>query len=111
MRDVIRRAVVRVLDLLDRTQRRHGIPRTQRIQAELGVWAKPWPTPTPEHVLERHSPFCGDDLPLAKRYVRLDAPTMPLQVVRARTYKTLVIAPRGVHLGNPRNMKRTEDSA
>ncbi|MDT3395604.1 hypothetical protein RKE29_02880 [Streptomyces sp. B1866] len=37
--------------------------------APVSVWATPWPTPVPAHVLDRHRTVSGDDVSLVRPYV------------------------------------------
>ncbi|MFI6287966.1 hypothetical protein ACIBCM_25000 [Streptomyces sp. NPDC051018] len=47
------------------------------------LWARPWTTPTPHHVRERHTPLRGEDTLLVRPYAPLDD-TLRLTAVRPR---------------------------
>ncbi|KOT56182.1 hypothetical protein ADK43_23950 [Streptomyces rimosus subsp. rimosus] len=76
MRDLIARALVRVFALFIPSARRPEPGRhsaaylaDQPAPAESGPWGTPWTTPTPAHVIERHTPLRGEDVPLVRPYV------------------------------------------
>lgn len=101
MRQTIRHALTRALDLLlPATGQHNGHDTTPGpiLGVDLGPWAQPWPTPTPQHARDRHTPFHDDDLPPARPYVGADDGTVQLRVTRPKGPRVLVYAPRGVHL-------------
>ncbi|MFE5854080.1 hypothetical protein ACFQ61_12805 [Streptomyces sp. NPDC056500] len=100
MRDALRRALTRALNQLLPARGRHADPPPpQRLSIVLGPWAKPWPTTTPRHARDRHTPLHGEDLPATRPYVRLDTPTVPLRTIPAPPPRRLLLyAPRGLHL-------------
>lgn len=76
MRDSIARALVRMLALFIPSVRRPEPGRhtaaylaDQPAPADPGPWGIPWTTPTPAHVIERHTPLRGEDVQLVRPYV------------------------------------------
>jgi hypothetical protein len=51
---------------------------------DAGPWSRPWPTPVPPHVIERHTPLRGEDLDLVRPYVLPHPPYMPVLPGRTR---------------------------
>ncbi len=70
----------------------HRAPET--LPTLTGPRMKPWPTPTPEHVRERHLPLRGEDTALIRPYA-LAADTLNLGVIRERR-TAAVLATLGV---------------
>ncbi|MFF6787943.1 hypothetical protein ACFY9C_02600 [Streptomyces filamentosus] len=62
--------------------------------AAVDPWAKPWPTPTPEHVRALYIPLRGEDVALTRPYCRMED-TMDLGVIRERR-TAAVLATLGV---------------
>ncbi len=76
MRDSIARICGWVLSLLIPSTRRPKPGRhtaaylaDQPTPATPGPWGTPWTTPTPAHVIQRHTPLRGEDVPLVRPYV------------------------------------------
>ncbi|MEU7238464.1 hypothetical protein AB0A82_41710, partial [Streptomyces chrestomyceticus] len=76
MRDLTARALAWVLALFIPSARRPESGRhtaaylaDQPAPADPGPWGAPWTTPTPAHIIERHTPLCGEDVPLVRPYV------------------------------------------
>ncbi|MEU5402737.1 hypothetical protein ABZ348_25950 [Streptomyces sp. NPDC005963] len=82
MRDAIRHALPWLLDCLLPAWGRHGC-RSIRLSTGSPVepvspWARPWPTAVPAHVIERHTPLRGEDLPAARPYAPRHRPSRTL---------------------------------
>ncbi|MFF0445579.1 hypothetical protein ACFYT4_04005 [Streptomyces sp. NPDC004609] len=74
MRDAVRRALVQALNLVLPSRGRHRSaadrgPVPTPGPRPVGLWGQPWPTPTPAHVVERHTPLRGEDVRLVRPYV------------------------------------------
>lgn len=72
MRDSIARLLAWVLSVLtlDRPGR-HSVEFLPELDTPTitSSWARPWTTPTPQHVIERHTPLRGEDIALVRPYV------------------------------------------
>jgi hypothetical protein len=101
MRNAIARTLVRVLERLLPARGVHAAsPEPAEIRAN--PWARPWTTPLPAHVIERHTPLRGEDIRLVRPYAPLDE-TLRLCVsaLPRRPRRRLHYAPRGVPISVP----------
>lgn len=100
MRDLIARALLRVLRILLPAHGRHSAtasrPRSAPEPAPASPWSSPWPTPTPAHVIQRHTPLRGEDIALARPYVPADEDTLNLRLVQRERRTAAVLATFGV---------------
>ncbi|MER6052946.1 hypothetical protein ABT168_36850 [Streptomyces sp. NPDC001793] len=91
MRDAIARALYWVLALLPGTHRPEPGRHTAAFltdqpapePAPVSPWSKPWTTPTPQHVIERHTPLLGGESHPIRPYV-LTETTLALRKVCER---------------------------
>lgn len=91
MRDAIARALTWALALLPWTHRpkpgRHTaaslIDQPTPEPAPVSPWSKPWTTPTPQHVIERHTPISGEESHPIRPYVSTEI-TLNLRTVCER---------------------------
>ncbi|WP_329020784.1 hypothetical protein [Streptomyces sp. NBC_00690] len=78
MRNAIRHALTRMLNRLLPARGRHCAHPPRPPVQPAGPWAKPWPTAVPAHVVERHTPLRGEDLPAARPYAPRHRPSRAL---------------------------------
>lgn len=73
MRDAIARALSWALHVLLPARGRHAArpepTHPDPVPTPLSPWDRPWTTPTPSHIIERHTPLRGEDLALVRPYV------------------------------------------
>ncbi|MFI6288437.1 hypothetical protein ACIBCM_27445 [Streptomyces sp. NPDC051018] len=94
MRDAVRHALVRALELVLPSRGRHRAaeaPDAGPAGVPVGLWERPWPTPTPVHVIERHAPLRGEDVRLTRPYCLLDR-TLRLKAVVRRPRRLVYVA-------------------
>ncbi|MFI1012805.1 hypothetical protein [Streptomyces sp. NPDC020965] len=100
MRQAIQRALLRVLESLFPAQGRHS-GRFPPVPLPVNPWALPWTTPTPQHIIDRHTPLRGEDCAFIRPYAPLDD-TIRLRPVRTtRPRRVLIHAPTGLNLRVP----------
>ncbi|MEW2034929.1 hypothetical protein AB0901_31060 [Streptomyces roseifaciens] len=63
--------------------------------APVDPWSQPWTTPTPAHIIERHTPLRGEDVALARPYV-LAEETLELRTVQHERRNVLRLALDGI---------------
>ncbi len=69
--------------------------RPRPVQEPVSPWSRPWTTPTPKHVTERHTPLHGEEVALARPYV-LTEETLQLRTVQHERRTALSLALDGV---------------
>lgn len=89
MRDRIAHALTYLLRLVLPGKGRHsapdaGTPVPSASEPAPNPWARPWPTATPKHVIDRHAPLRGEDLSCARPYVGIDTPMKLRQICERR---------------------------